>query len=94
MALEAAKLSFRDEVPAQTADIRVAPLDLRVANLSTEKRATGTVDLRLTVDRQGTVAVAGPFGIEPLRADLALDGAEATVSGSAWLAAARDFLGP
>lgn len=73
VALEAAKLSFRDEVPAQTADIRVAPLDLRVANLSTEKRATGTVDLRLTVDRQGTVAVAGPFGIEPLRADLALD---------------------
>ena len=73
VAVEAAKLSFRDEVPAQTADIRVAPLDLRVANLSTGKGATGTVDLRLTVDRQGTVAVAGPFGVEPLRADLALD---------------------
>jgi uncharacterized protein involved in outer membrane biogenesis len=73
VAVEAAKLSFRDETPAQTADIRVAPLDLRVANLSTEKGATGTVDLRLTVERQGTVTVAGPFGIEPLRADLALD---------------------
>lgn len=73
ISVESASVTFADEVPAEPATIRAAPLNLRAMNLSTEKGTSGNVDLSLTVDRSGRIAVRGPLEIDPLRAEFALD---------------------
>ena len=70
--LAAANLTFTDDVPAKQAFIRVAPLRLKAHNLSTAKGAKGDIDLFLSVDKKGEIAVKGQLGIEPLTADLQL----------------------
>jgi uncharacterized protein involved in outer membrane biogenesis len=71
--VESASVTFADEAPAEPVNIRVAPLNLKVVNLSTEKGTSGNVDLSLTVDKSGRVSVRGPLDINPFRADLAFD---------------------
>lgn len=71
--LEAADITFTDEVPAKKAVVHISPLKLKANNLSTQKDAKSDIDLFLNVERKGEVAVKGQLGIEPLVCDLNLD---------------------
>ena len=51
--LEAANLTFTDDVPAKKAVIRIAPLSFKAKNLSTVKDAKGDIDLFLNVEKRG-----------------------------------------
>lgn len=71
--IEKGKLTFIDEFPEETVKIVVEPMDVRAENISTEKGRKGTVDLALTINQKGTVAVKGPLSIDPLSAEMDID---------------------
>ncbi len=71
--LEAAKLTFTDDVPVKKVVISIAPLTLKAKKFSTAKDAKGDIDLFLTIEKKGNVAAKGQIAIEPLSADLNLD---------------------
>jgi uncharacterized protein involved in outer membrane biogenesis len=67
--LKSARAAFADDVPAETVTISVAPLDLKLTNLSSEKGA-GQLDLTLTIEKGGRISAKGPLDISQLRAEL------------------------
>ncbi len=71
--IESGNVTFVDALPAEPATIRVAPLSLKMLNLSTEKGTSGSVDLTLTVDKKGRISIKGPLAVNPFHADLAID---------------------
>ncbi|MEN6488681.1 MAG: DUF748 domain-containing protein [Smithella sp.] len=71
--LEAAKLTFTDDVPVKKAVISIAPLTLKAKKFSTAKGAKSDIDLFLAVEKRGDVAAKGQITIDPLSADLNLD---------------------
>ncbi|HOW56461.1 MAG TPA: DUF748 domain-containing protein [Smithellaceae bacterium] len=68
--LSATNLIFTDDMPERRAVIRIAPLNFKAKNLSLEKEAKGDIDLLLTLEKKGQIALKGRLGIEPLAADL------------------------
>jgi uncharacterized protein involved in outer membrane biogenesis len=50
--------------------ISIAPLEARAEKLSTAKGASGSIDLRATIDKKGTLTASGPLTLDPLRARL------------------------
>ncbi len=71
--IDKANVTFLDSSTVEPAKISVSPFNLKAVNLSTEKGSSGNVDLSLTVDKKGEISVKGPFGIDPLHADLAIN---------------------
>lgn len=58
--------------PAAT--ISIAPLEVKAEKLSTAKGASGSIAVRATIDKKGTLAAAGPLTLDPLRARLDIVG--------------------
>lgn len=58
--------------PAAT--ISIAPLEVKAEKLSTAKAASGSINVRATIDKKGTLAAAGPLTLDPLRARLDIEG--------------------
>ncbi|HEU4922437.1 MAG TPA: DUF748 domain-containing protein [Burkholderiales bacterium] len=54
--------------PAAT--ISIAPLEVKAEKLSTAKGASGSINVRATIDKKGTLVAAGPLTLDPLRARL------------------------
>jgi uncharacterized protein involved in outer membrane biogenesis len=54
--------------PAAT--LAIAPLELRAEKLSTAKGASGSINVRATIDKKGTLAASGPLALDPLAARL------------------------
>lgn len=54
--------------PAAT--ISIAPLEVKAEKLSTAKGASGSINVRATIDKKGTLAAAGPLTLDPLGARL------------------------
>lgn len=54
--------------PAAT--LAIAPLELKVEKLSTAKGASGSINVRATIDKKGTLAASGPLTLDPLAARL------------------------
>jgi hypothetical protein len=72
--IDKANVTFLDFSLAEPSNIRVTPFNLKAVNLSTEKGSSGNVDLSLALDNnKGEVSIKGPLGIDPLRADLAIE---------------------
>jgi uncharacterized protein involved in outer membrane biogenesis len=71
--IEKANVTFLDSLPTEPSNIRLAPLNLKAVNLSTEKGNRGNVNLSMTVDKKGEVSVRGPVSIDPPRADFSID---------------------
>ncbi|HWD22395.1 MAG TPA: DUF748 domain-containing protein [Burkholderiales bacterium] len=68
--LERAAVSFEDLAPGEPVKISIAPLQLKAERLSTAKGQRGSVSLRATIDKTGTLAASGPLTLEPLAARL------------------------
>jgi uncharacterized protein involved in outer membrane biogenesis len=50
--------------------ISIAPLEARAEKLSTAKGASGSIDLRATINKKGTLTASGPLTLDPLRTRL------------------------
>jgi hypothetical protein len=64
---------FPDETAAAPVAIRAEPIQAEVEGLSNEKESKAQTALRFTVNRKGSVSVAGTLGLSPLSADLRVD---------------------
>ena len=64
---------FANETPAAPVTIRAEPIHAEVEGLSNEKESKAQASLLLTVNRKGSVSVAGTLGLNPLSADLKVD---------------------
>jgi len=71
--LDAANITFTDEVPAKKTIISIAPLKFKASNFSLGKDALTNIDLSLMVEKKGEITVGGKLGINPLAADLNLN---------------------
>jgi len=70
-ALQRGAVTFEDLALGEpAATIRIAPLEIRAEELSTAKGASGSIDLRATIDKKGTLAASGPLTLDPLAARL------------------------
>jgi len=65
-------VSFRDQSPAQPADLKITEFTMKATGLSTEKNSTSDFNLSLVLNKTGTVSVKGPVGINPVSANLTL----------------------
>ena len=70
MSLERGALAFEDLALGEPVRFSVAPLQFKAERLSTAKGQRGTVDLRATIDKTGTLAASGPLSLEPFAARL------------------------
>ncbi len=63
--IQAGKLNFMDNSPGDLVHISVAPLNLKLVNLSTAEGNSGNIDLSFMMDNQGFISVKGPVRINP-----------------------------
>lgn len=63
-------VQFDDRVPPQPVSILAAPLTVSVENFSTEKDNKAKANLRLTLNKSGTIAIDGPVSLSPLATTL------------------------
>ena len=70
--IEQGTVSFRDQSPAQPADLKITEFAMKAASLSTAKNSTSDLTLSLILNKTGTVSVKGPVGINPVSANLAV----------------------
>jgi uncharacterized protein involved in outer membrane biogenesis len=69
--LQRGRLMFEDlALGAPAVAISIAPLEAKAERLSTAKGARGSIEVRATIDKKGTLAVSGPLALDPLSARL------------------------
>lgn len=68
--LERGALTFEDLVPEEPMKIAIVPFRLEAQRLSTAKGQGGSVSLRATIDKTGTLTASGRLALEPLSARL------------------------
>jgi hypothetical protein len=73
LALDRYSIKIHDHVPADSVTLTVAPIGLTVANFSTAKNNKAAVTLKLGMNKTGTIAANGSFGLDPLIATIKLD---------------------
>jgi hypothetical protein len=71
--IEKGKVSFRDLAAPHQVDGSVTNLNLKCNNIATAKGSKGTLTLSLVLNKKGTISVKGPFAVNPVSADLAVD---------------------
>ncbi|MBA4417028.1 MAG: hypothetical protein C0392_03815 [Syntrophus sp. (in: bacteria)] len=71
--IEKGKASFRDLAAPHPVDVSVTDLNLKCENISTAKENKGALALSLALNKKGTISAKGPFAIDPVSADLAID---------------------
>ena len=66
------KLSFKDEQPSPPVVLALNNLNCMVKNLTTAKNGKAVLNMSAGFGRKGLISAMGPFGIDPLTAELAL----------------------
>jgi uncharacterized protein involved in outer membrane biogenesis len=73
LAVDRYSVKVEDHVPTEPATLVVDPITLTAEHLSTEKGRAGTANLRLTLNRTGTLSLSGSLGLSPVSANLKVD---------------------
>jgi len=73
LGIEDGKIQFFDAVPPMEGRFDISGLSLKGSHISTERNTKGNMSLSLRLDKTGVVTVAGPVGIDPLSANLAIN---------------------
>ncbi len=73
LSLDRGSVAFEDFAIGDPLRISVAPIQLKAEKLSTAKGQRGTVNLRATIDKTGTLAANGPLTLVPLSGSLRVD---------------------
>ena len=71
--LERSSVALEDRAVGAPVKVGIAPVQLKVQNLSTAKGKRGNVDLRATIEQRGRFAANGSLSIEPLAGSLRID---------------------
>jgi uncharacterized protein involved in outer membrane biogenesis len=75
LTVERGAVALEDLAIAQPLKLQIAPIQASAEKLSTAKGQRGSVSLRATIDKTGTLAVNGPLTLEPLSGNLRVDAA-------------------
>jgi uncharacterized protein involved in outer membrane biogenesis len=73
LSLDRGSVAFEDLAIGDPLRISVAPIQLKAEKLSTAKGQRGTVNLRATIDKTGTIAANGPLTLDPPSGSLRVD---------------------
>ncbi len=68
--LDQYRVGFEDRMPEEPVTLQAEAIQLLAENFSTAKNSTGQASLSLTLNKEGSISVSGPVGIDPLSADL------------------------
>jgi len=71
--LERSSVALEDRAVGAPVKVSIAPVQLKVQNLSTATGQRGNVDLRATIQERGTFAASGPLSLEPLAGSLRIE---------------------
>ena len=71
--LDGWSVRFEDKLVNPVAVTTLSPIKISVGNFSTSAGARANLDVRLGLDRQGHIGIAGSAGIDPVVANLKLD---------------------
>lgn len=66
------KLTFKDDQPSRPISLMLNNLNLKAKNITTARNSKAEMNLSIRFDKKGQISAEGPFGIEPLSADLVL----------------------
>lgn len=66
-------VNFTDNAAPRPVKLAIAPLDLKVRQISDDMRRALPIDLKATVNRKGTLALGGSVNPTPLKAQLKID---------------------
>ncbi len=73
LSVDAYAIRVEDRTRADPFTLALEPLQATVENFSTAAGARANAALKVTVNRKGTLAASGPFGINPVNARLKVD---------------------
>jgi Domain of Unknown Function (DUF748) len=71
--LERSSVALEDLAVGAPVKVSLAPVQLKVQNLSTAKGQRGNVDLRATIEKRGNFDASGSLSLEPLAGSLQID---------------------
>ncbi len=71
--LERSSVALEDRAVGAPVKVSIAPVQLKVQNLSTAKGQRGDIDLRATIDKRGKFDASGSLSLEPLAGSLQID---------------------
>ncbi len=72
--LKDGKIAYRDEMPAEPIDSLIGALNIRGEKISTLQDSRGSLSVSMDINKgQGSLAVSGPIGLNPLFANLEVD---------------------
>ncbi len=72
LGIEDGKIQFLDAVPPGGGRFDIGGLSLKGGHVSTERNTKADISLSLRLNKTGVITVAGPVGIDPLSANLAV----------------------
>lgn len=73
LAIDQYSVRFHDQIPADPVALTVAPIGLTVANFSTARNNKTAVNLKLGLNKNGSLVANGTFGLDPLSATMKVD---------------------
>jgi uncharacterized protein involved in outer membrane biogenesis len=73
LVVERGSVALEDLAVRDPLRMQIAAIDATAERLSTARGDRGSVSLRATVDRTGTIAASGPLSLDPLGASLRID---------------------
>jgi uncharacterized protein involved in outer membrane biogenesis len=73
LGIEDGKIQFLDAVPPRGGRFEISGLSLKGGHISTERNSKAEISLSMRVNKTGVITVAGPVGIDPLSASLAIN---------------------
>jgi hypothetical protein len=71
--IDAGKITFRDDQPPEPVSLVLSKLNLKMTDLSTKKDSRSNLDLATNLGSKGRISAVGPFTVDPLSADLAMN---------------------
>jgi hypothetical protein len=72
LSMEGGAVTILDEAPPERAKIVMDPIRIKLEGFSLAKGSKAVLDLELTIDKKGTIAVKGPIVLDPLDLQLEL----------------------
>ena len=71
--IDAGKVTFRDDQPPEPVSLILSNLNLKMTDVSTKKDSRSSLDLSVNLGSKGRISAVGPFTVDPLSAELAMN---------------------
>lgn len=71
--IDAGKVTFRDDQPPEPVSLILNNLNLKMTDVSTKKDSRSNLDLSVNLGSKGRISAVGPFTVDPLSAELAMN---------------------